>query len=300
MTNENIFPMIPSMNTVNRLKTFQLRRRSSLDQQKFKRNLELDDSTKNNEQIPWSTKKTMIRRYFRRQTKKPTGLVAQNSTNSETLTNFAEDINRLTIVSREDDQQSDSLVDNERENPYLTYFYNPKTKTNIRPNVFDATFFNPADAKWRKAKRDEGTSSFHSNRWFFFLFQINSRKIFWTEQENRFRNKKKEKKTQLTYRQYTKSMRKKTEEKSRRVRDFTWVFRLQKFVDVSMKTKFHRDFVSIADNRHWLKRVLKDHIRFSRWNHSLIVKGFYQDWKTEENSSISRRIFQLTQRTKRF
>lgn len=147
MTNENIFPMIPSMNTVNRLKTFQLRRRSSLDQQKFKRNLELDDSTKNNEQIPWSTKKTMIRRYFRRQTKKPTGLVAQNSTNSETLTNFAEDINRLTIVSREDDQQSDSLVDNERENPYLTYFYNPKTKTNIRPNVFDATFFNPADAK---------------------------------------------------------------------------------------------------------------------------------------------------------
>ena len=114
-----------------------LRRRSSFDQQTLERWKLTANQTKTPEQIPWATRKLIIRRYFRRQPKKSSPLVSQTSTTSDNLATFTQDITVLTRRPSAESLNETSSV-HQRENPYLTYFCSP---TNVRPNIFDSAFF---------------------------------------------------------------------------------------------------------------------------------------------------------------
>ncbi|CAF4741091.1 unnamed protein product [Rotaria sp. Silwood1] len=122
-----------------------LRRRSSLDQQTLERWKALANQSKTHEQMPWSIRKLLIRKYFRRHTKKPLPIIHQDSTISnpiaDDLLSFTNQINMLTRHRTEPSLNELSTCD-ERQNPYLTYFFTP---TN-RPSILTTQFY-PASSE---------------------------------------------------------------------------------------------------------------------------------------------------------
>ncbi|UJR15501.1 hypothetical protein I4U23_002444 [Adineta vaga] len=120
--------------------THNLRRRSSLDQQTLERWKALANQTKTHEQMPWTIRKLIIRRHFRRPPQKSLPIIQQISVTSnpvnEDLTLFTNQINLLTR------HQSEMILDEnptyiERQNPYLTYFYT----SSHRPSILSSDFF---------------------------------------------------------------------------------------------------------------------------------------------------------------
>ncbi len=120
--------------------TSALRRRSSLDQQTLERWKALTNQSKIQEQMPWTTRKLMMRRYLRRNTKKPLSIIHQESTETnptiDSLLSFTDHINFLTQHQTESDLDQTSTY-NERQNPYLTYFYTPTS----HPTILTTEFF---------------------------------------------------------------------------------------------------------------------------------------------------------------
>ncbi|CAF1113993.1 unnamed protein product [Adineta ricciae] len=117
-----------------------LRRRSSFDQQTLERWKALADRSKTHEQMPWTIRKLVIRRYFRRPVRKPPSIIQQNSVTSnrtgDDLISFTNQIHLLTRHHSEIllNQSTNHL---ERQNPYLTYFY-----TSLRrPSILSSNFF---------------------------------------------------------------------------------------------------------------------------------------------------------------
>ena len=118
-----------------------LRRRSSLDQQTLERWKVLANQSKTQEQMPWNIRKLMIRKYFRRHMKHPLSPIRQESTatNSPTdnLLTFTEQISTLT-QHRSDSNLHEIIDDDQRQNPYLTYFY---ARNNSQPDILSTEFF---------------------------------------------------------------------------------------------------------------------------------------------------------------
>jgi hypothetical protein len=111
-----------------------LRRRSSFDQQTLERWKALANQSTTHEQMPWTIRKLMIRKYFRRPTK-PLSIIHQDSIidNSSPLTNHNTHLIR---------HGSETIVDSipaspERQNPYLSYFFQPSN----HPSILTSKFF---------------------------------------------------------------------------------------------------------------------------------------------------------------
>lgn len=119
------------------------RRRSSFDQQSIERWKFLENQSKSSDQMSWNGRKLLIRKYFRRRTKRPTSTMHQDSnTTTDSLLLFTNQINQLTQRRPEIDLGEVSTSD-ERQNPYLTYFYKP---TNPHPSILSTQFF-PASSE---------------------------------------------------------------------------------------------------------------------------------------------------------
>lgn len=119
-----------------------LRRRSSLDSEALERWKALANEEKPHEQLPWSMRKLLIRRYFRRLPKKPSAMNASRpdpTTTSDNLLHFAQDITVLTQHHSDEELNEFSSPDDDRKNPYLTYFYHPPAST--RPSILSAELF---------------------------------------------------------------------------------------------------------------------------------------------------------------
>ncbi|CAF2989951.1 unnamed protein product [Rotaria socialis] len=118
------------------------RRRSSFDPQTLERWKALENQSKSHEQMPWNTRKLVIRRYFRRLTGRPSSTTRQDSeTTTENLLSFANQITTLARPLTEINLDEISSSD-ERQNPYLTYFYKPTS----RPSILATQFF-PASSE---------------------------------------------------------------------------------------------------------------------------------------------------------
>jgi hypothetical protein len=117
-----------------------LRRRSSFDQQTLERWKALANQSKTNEQMPWHIRKLMIRKYFRRHMRNPLSPIRQESTvtNSpiDNLLSFTDHISILTQHRSDSDLHEMNSYD-ERQNPYLTYFYT----ANNHPDILSSEFF---------------------------------------------------------------------------------------------------------------------------------------------------------------
>ncbi|CAF2523291.1 unnamed protein product [Rotaria sp. Silwood2] len=117
-----------------------LRRRSSFDQQTLERWKALANQSKTHEQMPWTIRKLMIRRYFRRLTKRPLPIIRQDSSITNPITDdllsFTNQINILTQHHSELNLDELSTCD-ERQNPYLTYFFKPTS----RPSILTSRLF---------------------------------------------------------------------------------------------------------------------------------------------------------------
>jgi hypothetical protein len=113
-----------------------LRRRSSLDQQTLDRWKELADQSKPHEQLTWAFRKTMIRKHFRRNTKKsstfgPTPLTTNISTTDDEQTGLillSNPFPKLSHGRTESDLSTITSTIDERQNPYLSYFYIPSSQ----------------------------------------------------------------------------------------------------------------------------------------------------------------------------
>ncbi|CAF1538888.1 unnamed protein product [Rotaria sordida] len=118
----------------NNKQPLKLRRRSSLDQQTLERWKGLANQSKTHEQMPWSIRKLIIRKYFRRFTKNPLSIINQGSPITNTVTDnlmsFTNHINNLTQPNTELNLDELSIYD-ERQNPYITYFYKPTNRPTI-------------------------------------------------------------------------------------------------------------------------------------------------------------------------
>jgi hypothetical protein len=82
--------------------------------------------------MPWNIRKIMIRKYFRRNTKKRLSIIPQDSTdpippceNLLSSTQHGSDINLNRTPNF-----------NENQNPYLTYFYKPTDRPTILTSEF--------------------------------------------------------------------------------------------------------------------------------------------------------------------
>jgi hypothetical protein len=115
--------------------TITLRRRSSFDQQTLERWKALANQSKSHEQIPWNIRKLMIRRYFRRHTKKPLPIIHQEST-TQNPESSANHINILTRRHHTEANIHQTTTINERQSPYLTYFYTPSNRPSILTSEF--------------------------------------------------------------------------------------------------------------------------------------------------------------------
>lgn len=131
---------VPQQSTVTD-DTLALRRRSSFDQQTLERWKVLANQEKTHEQLPWTMRKLLIRRYFRRLPKKslPNLSHADPVNASENLLTFARDITELTQRHSNENLDDLSTTVDERRNPYLTYFYAPPTTT--RPSILSSEIF---------------------------------------------------------------------------------------------------------------------------------------------------------------
>ncbi|CAF1035348.1 unnamed protein product [Rotaria magnacalcarata] len=121
-----------------------LRRRSSFDPQTLERWKALANQSKSHEQMPWNTRKLVIRRYFRRLTGRPSSTTHQDSeTTTENLLSFANQITTLARPLTEINLDEISSSD-ERQNPYLTYFYKPTSRPSILATQFFPTSSEPS------------------------------------------------------------------------------------------------------------------------------------------------------------
>jgi hypothetical protein len=110
-----------------------LRRRSSFDQQTLERLKVLSNQSNTPEQMSWTIRKLRIQKYFHRNSKKPLSIIQQESV----ITNPPSDhINTLTRHRSESELNQTPTYD-ERQNPYLTYFY----KSTNHPNILTTQFF---------------------------------------------------------------------------------------------------------------------------------------------------------------
>ena len=115
-----------------------LRRRSSFDQQTLERWKALANQSKTPEQLAWTARKSMLQRYFRRNPKKPLQSISQSSsTTADNLLSFTHDITMLTRRQSDEGRESFPTSD-DRQNPYLTYFYAPMDD---RPSILTSEFF---------------------------------------------------------------------------------------------------------------------------------------------------------------
>ncbi|CAF1290873.1 unnamed protein product [Adineta steineri] len=123
-----------------------LRRRSSLDQQTLERWKALTNQSKTHEQMPWTIRKLMIGRYFRRSPKKPLQIIHQVSVDSDPIIdNLSSFTNHISMLTR---HQSEIIIDRipsltERQNPYLTYFYTSPNHSNILTKKFFSVSSDP-------------------------------------------------------------------------------------------------------------------------------------------------------------
>jgi hypothetical protein len=117
-----------------------LRRRSSLDQQTLEQWKTLANQSNTPEQMPWAIRKLIIRRYFRRNIKRPLSIIQQESpeinSTRDNLLSFTDHINSLTR-HRTESELDQMTTYNERENPYITYFY----RSSNHPNRLTPEFF---------------------------------------------------------------------------------------------------------------------------------------------------------------
>lgn len=149
--------MTPSANNIryinscseNRSNTFQLspeeiysfRHRSSFDQATLNQLKELTCQSKLYDQFPWTFRKLSIRRHFHRNTKKSstskskhltndaTPIINDESTNLKLLSNsYRKSLRR---PCTEIDLLTKTSIDNERQNPYLSYFFIPSNRPTI-------------------------------------------------------------------------------------------------------------------------------------------------------------------------
>jgi len=111
-----------------------LRRRSSLDQKTLDHWKELTNLSKPYEQLPWAIRKLMIRKYFRRNAQKSSSSPQPKhsnptiSTRNNEQTDFISSSNQFRKLSRgrtETDLSTQTSNINERQNPYISYFYIP-------------------------------------------------------------------------------------------------------------------------------------------------------------------------------
>ncbi len=117
-----------------------LRRRSSFDQQTLERWKALANQSNTHEQMPWTIRKLIIRRYFRRNIKRPLSIIHQESpeinSTRDNLLSFTDHINILTRHQTEPELDQITTY-NERQNPYITYFY----RSSNHPNILTPEFF---------------------------------------------------------------------------------------------------------------------------------------------------------------
>ncbi|UJR31181.1 hypothetical protein I4U23_018688 [Adineta vaga] len=120
--------------------TSTLRRRSSFDQQALDRLKQFDNQSKSSEtQLLWSSRKTIIRKYFRRSTKKPFLTPSPHTDCSVRIDNpepmgFSTTSSPTSKLSRRRTEANISLITStiaHRQNPYLSYFSIPSTRTII-------------------------------------------------------------------------------------------------------------------------------------------------------------------------
>jgi hypothetical protein len=126
--------------------TSTLRRRSSLDQQALDRWKELDNLSRPSAQLPWAIRKLVLRKFFRRNTKR--SLLSSPFKHSNTtiptvddeqmnFISFSTQCSRLSRGRTETDLSILPPTMNERQNPYISYFYLPPT----HPTNFTLEFF---------------------------------------------------------------------------------------------------------------------------------------------------------------
>ncbi len=117
-----------------------LRRRSSFDQQTIERWKALASQSKTHD-MPWNTRKLMVRKYFRRHMRNPLSPIRQESTvtNNSAMDNlllFTGHINSLTQHRSDSDLHEITNYD-EQEDPYITYLY----AANSQPDILTTEFY---------------------------------------------------------------------------------------------------------------------------------------------------------------
>ena len=119
------------------------RRRPSLDQQIIERWKSIADHNKTMEQLPWTIRKVLIRRHFRRTCKNSLKTFEQNdaymddsSSNNEYIDTESNEDEQCHLLPTRNHIRNDSCPTNERLNPYITYFHLP-INDNLESNIQD-------------------------------------------------------------------------------------------------------------------------------------------------------------------
>lgn len=113
-----------------------LRRRSSFDQQTIDRWKEFNSLSKPSEQqLPWAIRKLTIRKYFRRINSKKLPRSQPIIRSQTTINSFP----KLSHGRTESDLSTTPSINNERQNPYLSYFHIPTG----HQTIFTPEFFLP-------------------------------------------------------------------------------------------------------------------------------------------------------------
>jgi hypothetical protein len=119
------------------------RRRPSLDQQIIERWKSIAEHSKAMEQLPWTIRKVLISRHFRRTCKNSSKTFEQNkafmndsSSNHEYIDMESNEDEQCHLLPTRNHIRNNSCPTNERLNPYITYFHLPINK-NLESNIQD-------------------------------------------------------------------------------------------------------------------------------------------------------------------
>jgi hypothetical protein len=135
-----LIPRLSSIETQSRT-----RRRSSLDQQIIERWKAIVDESKIQDQLPWTIRKVLIHRHFRRYYKNSSKEFKQINTpvsdlslNHEHLKSIDDDQCHLLPVDKQINNNSSQIKrqTDQRLNPYITYFHLPIDE-NVKSNTQD-------------------------------------------------------------------------------------------------------------------------------------------------------------------